>query len=259
MTRALLRREPLLAGFALLCMVLLAPTLVALALDARRLAGVPVWLKPVKFQLSLAVHAITVALALGMLAPRPRASWAARIAVAGIVVASLLELVWIMVQGARARPSHFPDTPFQQAMFVAMGVGATVIVVATAVLGALLMAAPRPEAPRWLARAFGVGLLLSGVLGLLTGFAIGESGGYRVGTPPPGAGTLPLFGWSFAVGDLRVAHFLGLHAAQAVPLLAWAAGGLRWPALGLLGAAWTAATLAAMQQAFAGRPPIPFG
>lgn len=259
MNAAFLRKETLLAGFALLCLALVVPTLAGLALDARRLAGAPVWLKPLKFQLSLAIHALTVAFALSLLAPATRAWFPARVAVGAIVAASALELAWIMVQGARARPSHFADTPFEQVMFVLMGIGATVIVVATAMLGVLLLAAPRPEAPRWLARAFGVGLFLSGMLGLVTGFAIGESGGYRIGTPPPGAGTLPLVGWSFAVGDLRVAHFLGLHAAQAVPLLAWAAGGLRWPSLVLLGGAWSAAALALMQQALAGRPFIPLG
>ncbi|GAB2464845.1 hypothetical protein [Jatrophihabitans fulvus] len=200
-------------------------------LDDRTLAGVPIWAKPLKFAVSFAVYAGTLAWLISRL-QRPRARrWATR---AGTVlaVASTLEMAAIVGQAVRGRQSHFNTaTPFDRAVFGAMGALVVVIFLATvAVAAALLRDSPALDAP--LATALRAGLLLS-VVGMAVAFLMlrptnAQSadgprattiGAHSVGAEDGGP-SLPLIGWNTEAGDLRVPHFVGLHALQVLPLVA---------------------------------------
>ncbi len=56
-----------------------------------------------------------------------------------------------------------------------------------------------------------------------TGAVLSAAGGHRVGATAASAAAIPFFGWSLTTGDLRLAHFLALHAMQVVPAFALAA------------------------------------
>jgi hypothetical protein len=261
-TARLLRQERVVAAVGLLFLAMMLLTLFGLALDGRTINGLSVWLKPFKFQLSFAVHVLTVALALGALDRSAREGWAARAILLAFLTMSLFEVVWITVQGARGLPSHFAASRFEFVMYQLMGAGATLIVLATALLGVLVLLRPARQVPRLVSRAVGIGLLVSGIAGMVTGWAIAVNHGPVIGGGGHGPG-VPLLGWSGTGGDLRVAHFVGLHAAQVIPLLglmlnAWNARDTR-PVLLAAAVVWSVATLGLFIQALAGRPFIPLG
>lgn len=255
---------------ALACGVLALPTLGAMAIDARQLSGVSVWAKPLKFQLSLALHWATVALLLGLLDParqgRPLVRWALRIG----AVATLVELLYIVLQAARGRASHFNnDTWLEAFLYVAlMGTGALLIVATTAALGVALWRHPRGgrRDALWLGAV--LGLLVSSIATLLVAVPLSSGliagpGPWVGGVPGNGAG-LPLLGWSTTGGDLRVPHFVATHLLQVLPLAGWLLARQASPSHARAGV-WAATALGVLlvaltlAQAVSGQPLLPLG
>jgi hypothetical protein len=137
----------------------------------------------------------------------------------------VLELVLIDVQVLRGTTRHFNvATPFDATVVAAMGLLVIAVFVATVVAAVLLVRQSGLAA--WLSYGISGGLVVT-LLGmaeavLMVANTSGHgTGGHTVGGPDGGPG-LPLLGWSTEHGDLRVAHFVGLHALQLIPLLAWA-------------------------------------
>ncbi|WP_406079586.1 hypothetical protein [Micromonospora sp. NBC_00858] len=204
--------------------VLAVVSAVGMLVDSRVLTGVPIWLKPFKFAVSFVVYGTTLAWMLSLLPRRSRiAEWAATV----IVATSVIEMVVIVGQVIRGTTSHFNDTtPLNAALFGVMGASIMVLFFAHFVIGIVVLQRRIPD--RIAARAVGWGLGLS-LLGMLAAVPMvlpaqdpgieGISGAHSVGVTDGGAG-LPLVGWSTTGGDLRIGHFVGLHALQALPILA---------------------------------------
>ncbi len=230
--------------------------------DGRTLYGVSVWAKPAKFYLSVAIQSATMAWALTLVAPAGRRSRGVRVAAWLFVGWAVLELAYITLQAGRGLPSHFNvGTALYRTLYTLMGLGAVTMVACTGYLGARVLRRPDPDTRPVLARAAGSGLLASAVLGGAMGVYLGAQRGHWVGGPATDAGGLPLTGWSTAGGDLRVAHFFGLHALQVIAAAGWLASrlperrGSRVVAAVTLG--WALLTVAAFVQAVSGRPFLP--
>jgi hypothetical protein len=146
----------------------------------------------------------------------------------------VLELGIIDSQAWRGTTSHFNyGTPLDGVLFGIMGAA---IVLQTVTSVAVAVALWRqPFADRALGWALRLGMTIT-IIGAFTGALMtrptaaqlaaahaGQTmpiiGSHTVGAPDGGQG-IPLVGWSAQHGDLRVPHFVGLHALQVLLLLA---------------------------------------
>ena len=216
-------RRVLIVGIGLL-IALSLPSLVALGLDDRLINDVSVWSKPLKFQASLILMLLTLLLLLPLIETRARAGRGVWLASLGAVITASGEILYITLQAARGRASHFNDnTPLEAMAYSVMGAGAALLVLSSLVIGLCILLRPRPDAPIGLRLGGGWGLVLGSIATLFTAFALGsgEIGGpgHWVGGVRTDLGGLPLFGWSRSGGDLRVPHFFATHIMQTLPIL----------------------------------------
>jgi hypothetical protein len=231
--------SPPLTGAGLLMLAVLAVSIVGIAADPRVITGVPAWLKPAKFAISTAIYMLTLAWIFTLLPEWPRTRRFVGWMTAVILV---LEVIIIDLQAWRGTTSHFNvGTVLDGSLFAIMGLG---IVVQTLTSVAVAVALWRHQfEDRALGWALRLGMAMT-IVGASTGGLmtrptsaqldearvagrIALAGAHTVGAPDGGAG-IPGTGWSLEHGDLRIPHFLGLHALQILPVLALGLRRQRW-------------------------------
>lgn len=227
--RGLWAVSPPLTATGTLMLGVAAASLVGLVADPRVITGAPAWLKPFKFGVSTAAYSFTVAWVLGRLAGWPRLR---RIVGWTTAIVFVFEVAVIALQAARGTTSHFNNaTPLDRVLFLTMG---SAIVMQTLVSVAVAVALFRHRfADRALGWALRLGMVLT-IAGAFTGGLMTRPteaqladaragkpmpviGAHTVGAPDGGPG-VPLTGWSSGHGDVRVPHFVGLHALQVLAL-----------------------------------------
>lgn len=206
------RGHPGLFWFAAACATLTVVLAGLAVVDPRTVLGSGVWLKPMKFAVSFTAYCGALAWMLGRL-PRPalrRTGWV-------LVAASAVEQVIITVQAGRGVRSHFNDDDAVGVGLYAV-MGATILVLYVATISVALRFLREPGGNPVMSTAVRAGLGVT-VVGLSVGYLMVALSGHTVGAPDGGPG-LPLVGWSTVAGDLRIAHFVGLHGLQVLPLVA---------------------------------------
>lgn len=212
--------------FASAMAVLSVLTAIGLAVDDRTVGGSPVWFKPFKFSVSFVAYALSLAWMLSLLPRFRRTGWWAGWAV---TAAASAEMVLITGQALRGRRSHFNyATPFDTAVYNAMAVSVVVLWAGAFVTAVLLFRARiEDRASAWAIRCGSVVALAGAATGFLMTRPTDEQlasgtggimGAHAVGVPDGGP-SMPVTGWETTGGDLRIPHFVGMHALQALPLV----------------------------------------
>jgi hypothetical protein len=220
-------------------LVVAGASFVGMLVDPRIITGAPAWLKPFKFAVSTAIYSLTLAWIYRWLSDWPRAR---RVVGWTTAIVFVLEVALIDTQAFRGTTSHFNvATTFDAAIFFVMG-GAILLqtLVSVAVAVALWRQRFTDQSLGWALR-LGMTLTIVGAFigPLMTRPTAAQRADARAGARMTIAGAhsvggldgdpgVPVTGWSRAHGDLRVPHFIGLHAIQVLALIA--VGLRRWRA-----------------------------
>lgn len=237
--QTLYQRNESLWIFGCFCFAMAIGCLVMSIFSQTRVQGVPAWHKPLKFCLSIGVYSWTMGWFSGYLpANFPHFSGNSL-----IISCLAFEIVYIGFQAGRGELSHFNHSSrVFSVLYNLMALAATAVALWTAYVGYVFCSHSFPDLPGFYIWSIRLGILLF-VLFSLQGFAMGARLSHLVGGAEEGLG-IPFLGWSLAAGDLRIAHFLGMHALQVVPLLAWfvlrnTGGVFLFSGIWLLVAVWT--------------------
>ena len=184
--------------------------------DSREVLGLNPWIKPAKFLVSITVFLWTVGWLLHHLT---RARWAKALVRWGVSISMGVEILCIAMQSFRGTRSHFNfDTAFDGTVFGIMGI---FVAFNTAMMALMLLLylVQRPDIPSPYLWAIRLGLFIF-LLASVQGVVIVTNNAHAIGVPDGGPG-LPFVNWSTEGGDLRIAHFVGLHALQVLPFFGW--------------------------------------
>ncbi|WCL50859.1 hypothetical protein [Leptospira sp. GIMC2001] len=204
-----------------------------LIFDKRILDYSPIWLKPLKFAISSLIFAITFII-FSSYFDKTRilfyTNWI-------ISICLTIELIIISMQAYRGRMSHFNYTTVEDMiLFQIMAVAITIVWIVMSVY--VYNSFQTLTGNAILDHGMRVGLLIS-FLSMGVAFAMTKPGAEQIqkiqeNKSPIGltlgshsvnekdpSQKIPFTRWAKTGGDLRIAHFFGLHGMQILPLLAW--------------------------------------
>jgi hypothetical protein len=213
MIKEILLRNKTLYWLGAIHFVLFIGLLLYAPFNTKVVLGINSVIKPMKFALSIWVFSWTMALILYYVHDVRKVenySWAA-------VVAFGFEQLAITSQALRGELSHFnKTTPYNSILYSLMGVFIVVITLWTAYMTYVFMRQKTYMLRPATVLSIKIGLIYCVVFSLFGGYFSGLEG-HTVGAKDGGNG-LWFLNWSKMFGDLRVAHFFGIHSLQIIPL-----------------------------------------
>lgn len=184
-------------------------------IDHRQLLGINLWIKPAKFAISIAIYCFTWPLILQYLPFHTIKKQFINFT----IFALSFEMLCIVSQAARGQLSHFNlHGTYNIIVFSLMGIIISIQTLFALYIGFLFFKLKAEEISSSVLWGIRLGIIVSSIFafeGGLMGSRLSHTVGATDGSPG-----LPLLNWSSIAGDLRIAHFFGLHALQILPLFA---------------------------------------
>ena len=178
--------------------------------------GISAWLKPTKFFTSTVIFVWSMGWYLGYLKQTPIISVYTWLTIAVLA----FELIYITLRASQGQLSHFnTSSSFNGFMFSMMGLAISTMTLATLYIGIRFFIEPLPDLSTSYVWGIRLGIILFVIFafeGGLMGSRLSHTIGAADGTPG-----LKFLNWSVTHGDLRIAHFVGMHALQVLPLLGY--------------------------------------
>ncbi|MEJ8819323.1 hypothetical protein [Lacibacter sp. H407] len=238
--------------FGWICLYAALGCLVLLFTSSTMVLGINAWIKPMKFFLSTVFFSWSMGWYLFYLNEQRKTtiySWA-------LIITLLFELIYIAWQAAKGELSHFNiSSAFHGIMFSLMGIVITIITAWTGYIAFLFWRRPFPQLPASYLWGIRFGLLLFVVFAFAGGLMAARLS-HTVGSVMKTTQGLPILNWSRESGDLRVAHFFGMHALQLLPLLGFYIVRRKWLII-LISLLYAAVVAALLWQALKAVPLIP--
>lgn len=208
-------RNEYLFYFGLLCLILSIVCIVLTKTTSTQINGVNAWSKPFKFAVSIGLYSWTMAWYCHYLSNFNVTpfNWT-------VITLFGFELLYIIFQASKGQLSHFNiSTPIYSLLYSLMGIVAVIVTLYTAYIGLLFFTQSFPNLPTYYVWSIRLGILIF-VIFSFEGGLMGSRMNHSVGAINDNS-NLWILGWSKTVGDLRVCHFIGMHALQLLPLLSF--------------------------------------
>lgn len=225
--------SPIMTLFLYASLVFIAVGVGGLIFDDRQILNQPAWAKTTKFALSFTLYAPTMLWMFSYVTIRPRLK---RFVLDACGTLLFSEMILVIIQAVRGETMHFNiSTPFNALLWTIMSVTIMLFYVVS-IIGFVVFLRQKPLVDRafllslrlgmaLMLIGFGLGFLMTGpnndqLAVLQSGGTLAAMGAHTVGAVDGGSG-ITLLGWSTTHGDLRIAHFVGIHGAQVMALLGW--------------------------------------
>lgn len=246
------RRNQTLYFFSLICLLGAVVCIAMIFLTDTVVLGINAWYKPTKFFLSTAFFSCTMGWLMYYLnRPLHRMfySWT-------LIITLAFELVYITLRASQGQLSHFNiSSSFNALMFNLMGIAITIITLWTGYVAFLFWKRSFPQLSSTYLWGIRFGLVLFVVFAFSGGMMAARLS-HTVGSIMETTQGLPVLNWSRESGDLRIAHFFGMHALQLLPLLGFYVTRSKQQII-LLSLIYAAAVTALLFQALNALPLVP--